>query len=225
MKRLILHILIIFSTIGLNAQSLLPIKYGLKAGLNIANIASTPSEGVKNLESSSKIAISGGFYMEIPLTDKWYINPELVYSQKGASFEYDYIQDYNINNRQKYSTTNNLSISYIELNPNISYRASHKVSLNLGPSISFLMSPNYSYAQDPTNQNSLSDGELNEETLDVGLNCGLSYYINDHLLIESKVYSGFLKMGEVSRPIDLKKDEASHTIKNSAFVFSFAYLF
>ena len=225
MKNFILIILVISSTLALNAQSLLPIKYGLKVGLNVANIISAPEEGVKDLETSSKIGVSGGFYMEIPLTDIWYINPEIVYSQKGASFNYEYTQDYNINHRQEYSTTNDLPLTYIELSPTVSYKASHKLSLNLGPAVSFLIGDGYDYKQDPTNQHTLSDGEFNEESIDLGLNCGLSYYINEQLFIDSKIYSGFLKVGEISRPIDIKENKFSHTLKNSVFIFSFGYLF
>ena len=227
MKKLILLTLIIFLTIGLNAQSLIPIKYGVKVGLNISDIISTPIDGVKNITSTSKAGITGGFYIEIALNDKWYINPELVYSQKGISFEYDYTQDYNTNNRQDYSTENNLSLTYVEVNPIISYKANNKFSLNIGPSVAFLIGSKYSYKQNPTNQHTLSDGELNEETLDVGLNFGGTYYINEHLLINSKLYTGFMNVGEISRPIDLRKDPStpSYTLKNRTILFSFAYLF
>ena len=74
MKKIILLTLII-SSLGINAQSLLPIKYGIKVGVNIANITSTPNEGVKNIDNTALIGIAGGFYMEIALNDKWYINP------------------------------------------------------------------------------------------------------------------------------------------------------
>ena len=229
MKKSILITLITLLSIGLNAQSLLPIKYGIKAGVNIANIISTPIDGVKNITTSSKIGITGGFYMEIALNDKWYINPELMYSQKGASFDYDYTQDYNTNKRTKYSTTNDLSLAYIELNPTISYKASYKVSLNIGPSVAFLMSSNYLYTQEPTNQHTLSDGEFKEEAIDLGLNFGVSYYINENLLIDSKLYTGFINIGEISRPIDLNEDPTpnlpAYTLKNRAIALSLAYLF
>ena len=227
MKKITLFTLIAFISFGVSAQSLLPTKYGIKVGANIANISSTPNEGVKNIDNSPLIGVAGGFYMEIALNDKWYINPELVYAQKGGSFDYDYTQDYNINNRQEYSTTSDLSIAYIELNPTISYKASHKVSLNLGPSVAFLISSNYSYTQDPTNQHTLSDGEFHKESLDIGLNFGFSYYINENLLIDSKFYAGFINIGEISRPIDLKEDPPTpaYTLKNRATVLSLAYLF
>ena len=227
MKKSILLILITLLTIELNAQSLIPTKYGIKAGLNIANIISTPIDGVKNITTSSKIGITGGFYMEIALNDKWYINPELLYSQEGASFNYDYTHDYNINSRDEYTTTNDLSLSYVKLNPTVSYKASDKLSLNLGPSVAFLMSKKYLYTQNPTNQHTLSDGEFNEESLDIGLNFGFSYYINENLLIDSKFCAGLINIGEISRPTDLKEDPSTpaYTLKNRATVLSLAYLF
>ena len=227
MKKSILLILITLLTIELNAQSLIPTKYGIKAGLNIANIISTPTDEVKNITSSSKIGITGGFYMEIALNDKWYINPELVYSQKGTSFNYDYTHDWNPNERWEYSTTNDLSLAYLELNPMISYKTNNKFSLNIGPSVAFLISHNYIYEQLPKNQHTLSDGEFYEESLDVGLNFGVSYYINEDLLIDSKLCVGNINIGAISRPIDIKVDPPTpaYTLKNRAIVFSLAYLF
>ena len=230
MKKISLITLLACLTIATSAQSLIPTKFGIKAGLNFSSLSISSIEGVQPTVNSSQIGISAGACIHIPLSDKWYMNPELVYSQKGASFNYDYTQDYNTNNRQEYSTTSNLSIAYIELNPTISYKASHKVSLNAGPSVAFLISSNnYSYTQDPTNQHTLSDGEFNEESLDIGLNFGISYYINENLLIDSKLYTGFMNIGGISRPIDLKEDPTpnppAYTLKNRAIVFSLAYLF
>jgi len=227
MKEISLITFLVCLTITANSQSLIPTKFGIKAGLNYSTLSISTVNGVKPAVNSSQIGISAGACIHIPLSDKWYINPELVYSQKGASFNYDYTQDYNTNNRQEYSTTSNLSIAYIELNPTISYKANHKVSLNLGPSLAFLMSGNYSYKQDPTNQHTLSSGEFNEESLDIGLNFGFSYYINENLLIDSKFCAGLINIGEISRPIDLKEDPPTpaYTLKNRAIVLSLAYLF
>ena len=103
MKKTIILTCISLLTTGLNAQILLPNKYGVTVGANISNINSNPNDGVENLDNSALIGVAGGFYMEIALNDKWYINPEVVYSQKGASFDYDFIHNYEINNiRTKY---------------------------------------------------------------------------------------------------------------------------
>ena len=86
-------------SLSLSAQSLLPIRYGIKAGANIANINSTSNDGVKNIDCSSLIGIVGGFYMEIPLNSKCYLNPDLIYTQKGTGFTYSYMHDYEVNKR------------------------------------------------------------------------------------------------------------------------------
>ena len=237
MKKIILLTLII-SSLGVNGQSLLPIKYGIKVGANIANISSISNEGVKNIDNTALIGIAGGFYMEIALNDKWYINPELIYTQKGASFDYDFIHDYPINQgeRDEHNTTNELKLAYIELNPTISYKASDKLSLNFGPSVSFLITPDYIVLTDKgenddlNSHEKLSEGTFKEEALDVGLNIGISYYLTENFLIDGKVNTGFMKIGEVSKETytGTTSNEARSNVfelKNRAIVISFAYLF
>ena len=101
-------------------------------------LISTPIEGVRN-DNSSQMGIAAGFIVHIPLSDKWFINPEVLYSQKGASFNYAFTHDYELNQRDEYKTTNPLTLSYVELNPTISYKATDKLALNFGPSVSFLI--------------------------------------------------------------------------------------
>jgi long-subunit fatty acid transport protein len=235
MKKIILLTLII-SSLGVNAQSLLPIKYGIKVGVNIANISSIPNDGVKNIDNTALIGVNGGFYMEIALNDKWYINPELIYTQKGASFTYEYTHDYEVDQRDVHNTTNELKLAYIELNPTISYKASDKLSLNFGPSVSFLITPDYIVLTDKggnddlSSHEELSEGTFKEEALDVGLNIGISYYLTENFLIDGKVNTGFMKIGEVSKETytGTTSNEARSNVfelKNRAIVISFAYLF
>lgn len=236
MKKLIILTLIL-SNICVNAQSLIAIKYGVKAGVNIASISSTPNEGVKNIDDSQLIGVSGGFYMEIPINDKWYINPEVVYVQKGASFDYDFIHDYDINEgeRDEHNTTNELKLAYIELNPTISYKTPCKISLNFGPSVSFLIQSDYTTSETNTSEMGILHEELEEsiyteESLDVGLNLGFSYYLSEDLFIDAKVNTGFMKIGEVSQEThtgNTSNDARSNIfeLKNRAIVFSIGYLF
>jgi len=222
-------------TITTSAQSLLPTKYGIKVGLNFSSLSISSIEGVKPTVNSSQIGIAAGACFHIPLSDKWYINPELLYSQKGASFDYDFIHDYEVNQRDKYATTNQVTLSYVELNPTISFKASDKLSLNFGPSVSFLIGEKYTYTQDPTGNplnttHILNSGLVEAATLDVGLNLGLSYFIAEDFLVDTRVYTGFMKAAEITQPYEaivapnLVPDPA-YTLKNKAIVFSLAYLF
>ena len=233
MKKIILLTLII-SSIGVNAQSLLPIKYGIKVGANIANISSTPNEGVKNIDHIALIGVAGGFYMEIAINDKWYINPEVVYAQKGASFDYDFIHDYEVNHRDEHNTTNELKLAYIELSPTISYKTPYKIALNFGPSVSFLIQSDYIPSETNTSEiaaHEVLEGSVyTEESLDVGLNLGFSYYLSDDFLIDAKINTGFMKIGEVSQQTHTgttanKVRSNVFELKNRGIIFSLAYLF
>jgi long-subunit fatty acid transport protein len=240
MKKIASILIISFLTVATSAQSLIPMKYGIKFGANISNIISTPNEGVNNIETSSQIGIAGGFYMEIALNDKWYINPELIYSQKGASFTYEYTHDYDPNQSDVHNTSNELKLAYVELNPTISYKATNKLALNFGPSVSFILNPDYTILNDKGQNDNLNshselpDGTYEEETIDVGVNLGISYYLTENFLIDSRVNSSLMKAGTISKvtnsgfvngTITNTPEINIYEIKNSVISFSIAYLF
>jgi long-subunit fatty acid transport protein len=244
MKKIASILAIAFLANTISAQSLIPMKYGIKIGANISNIISTPNEGVKNIETSSQMDIAGGFYMEIALNDKWYINPELIYSQKGASFTYEYTHDYDPNQSDVHNTSHELKLAYVEVNPTMSYKATDKLALNFGPSVSFILTPDYTTLTDKgENDNSLLhsespaellDGTYEEETIDLGINLGISYYLTENFLIDSRINTSLMKAGTISKEINTgtvgamptnSKEINIYEIKNSIISFSIAYLF
>ena len=239
MKKIILLTLII-SSLGVNAQSLIPTKFGLKVGLNMANLDITPTDGVVPAENSTLMGIAAGICVHIPLSDKWYINPEVLYSQKGASFNYNFTHDYPDNQRAEYATTNQLVLSYIEFNPTFSFKASDKIALNFGPSVSYLISDaDYTITGElisgisGINENSLWPGSYESTELDIALNVGVSYFITEELLIDTRVSTGLLDAGTINIPYQLNLDSSGnqiipdpeYSVKNRAIIFSLAYLF
>ena len=234
MKKLASILTLAFLTIATSAQSLIPVKYGIKVGLNFSNLNITPAiDGVKPTDNSSQMGIAAGFIVHIPLSDKWFINPEVLYSQKGASFNYAFTHDYELNQRDEYKTTNPLTLSYVELNPTISYKATDKLALNFGPSVSFLIGEDYDYTQDPVRDitntaHILTDGLVETASLDVGLNLGISYFFTEHFFVDSRVYTGFLEVASATQPYEEiinNNPDPAYTLKNSAIVLSLAYLF
>jgi long-subunit fatty acid transport protein len=236
MKKTTLVTFIALLCLSLNAQSLLPIKFGLKIGANIANIHSTPNDGVENIDHSEIIGIAGGFYMEIPFNDKWYLNPEIIYAQKGAKLKYNYVHDYAVNQRDLHKTTHELKLAYIELNPIISYKASNKLSLNFGPSISYLITPEYNVLNDISENEGdithedLTVGEFNEEDFEFGLNLGISYYLTEEFLIDTRINTGLISIGKISKETYTgstgnNSKSNIYDLKNRGIIFSIAYLF
>ena len=239
MKKIVSIIAFAFITITSSAQSLIPIKFGIKVGTNISNINSIPNKGVKNIEHSAINGIAGGLYVEVAINDKWYFNPELIYSQKGASFTYEYTHNYDVNESDVHKTSHELKLAYIEFSPNISYKATDKFALNFGPSLSFILTPEYTVLFDNGQNNNLSShpdllgGTYKEETIDLGLNLGISYYLSEKILINTRVNTSFIKAGTISKLTNTGIVNGSATniqemniyeIKNSVISFSFAYL-
>ncbi len=233
MKKYILLIFTFYFLIisDINAQSLLANRYGVKAGFNMTDLNSKIQlEGVDNIEVTPNSGFDFGFYMEIPLNDKIYLNPELLYSQKTVSFTYPYIFDYPINRRDEYATSNIIKQGLLQLNPILSYKVNYKLSINLGPSLSFLLSNDYSYSEELQTEDSpllvdLEDGVFNEESFDVGFDLGMSYYLTDDLFFSPKIYIGLLKSGDILKPINLENDDPSYTLSNRVYTMSIGYLF
>jgi long-subunit fatty acid transport protein len=136
-----------------------------------------------------------------------------------------------VNKRVKYATTNQLTLSYIELSPTFSFKASDKLALNFGPSVSYLISEDYTITsaktsgEDATGVNVLLDGLYESTALDIGLNLGLSYFITANFIVDTKVSTGFMKIGEVIQPNEKTDPDPAYTLKNRAIVLSLAYLF
>src|SRR4051812_36568942 len=68
----VLMFAIIFSSISYSQEG-----FGIKAGLNLAN------ETVEGTSFDIKTGVNAGVMMQFPLGDRFFLNPELLYSVKG----------------------------------------------------------------------------------------------------------------------------------------------
>ena len=110
------------------------------------------------------------------------------------------------------------------------------MSLNFGPSLSYLLSSDYNILTDNGEDNAdilhevLPEGIYEEEALDIGINLGISYYLTDNFLLDMRSNTGLMSIGEVSKTIytgsneNLPKSNV-YNLKNRSVVFSIAYLF
>ncbi len=94
MKNKILLLTMIFAVSFSNGQN---VKFGIKGGLNLSNLASISSstdklgnlsdKRINNLSDKGKVAFHIGGMVNISLTDSFSIQPELLYSLQGAHSE------------------------------------------------------------------------------------------------------------------------------------------
>ena len=239
MKNILIFIVFISTITTANSQSLIPTKVGLKIGLYSSNLYLQPIEGIKPVKSAMQTGITGGLCISIPLSDKWYINTDILYTQKGSSFDYFYTYDYTVNQRIELKIINKLNLAYIDLNPMFSVKTSNNTALNFGPFVSYLISDDYTFEAELISDTPTMVGEgifepfYEGSDIDAGINLGISHFVTDHLLFDSKLSVGLLNSGTINKPYLINNDssgnqiipEADFSTNSLGFSFLLTYLF
>jgi opacity protein-like surface antigen len=143
-----------------NAQE---IKFGAKAGLNMSNFTG-------DAETDAKIGFFVGGFAEIGISDKFAVQPELLFSVLGAK---DDVANYDSN--------------YLLLPVMAKYYATEKLSLEAGPQVGFLMSAKY-------------DGEDIKDfykSTDFALNLGAGYDVTENINVGLRYSLGLSNVSDV----------------------------
>jgi len=157
MKKIILTAAAVFALSFANAQD---VKFGAKAGLNLSNIGG-------DLENtSSKVGFQVGGFAEIKVSDKFAIQPELVFSTLGAK-----VDEAHLGIPDKYTFTS----AYLNIPLLAKYYITDEFSLEAGPQIGFLMS-----AKDKA-EGASDDVKDYYESIDFGLNFGAGYDVSKNI--------------------------------------------
>ncbi|MBO9571638.1 MAG: PorT family protein [Chitinophagaceae bacterium] len=117
MKKVFLSFFLAASFYGASAQ----VQFGAKAGVNIANLTGDDVDGLK-----SKIGFNVGAFAEIPVTEKFSVKPEAVYSDQGAKVDGD--------------GDGKLNLGYINIPVLAKYNIAQGFFAETGPQIGFLLS-------------------------------------------------------------------------------------
>ena len=193
MKKLFLFAgIAVFGLLCINAQSNPTsdgIKFGAKAGVNFATLTGD-TEDVK-----SRTAFHFGVVVEIPVSDKFSVQPELLYSAQGAK---DDLSD------------DVLKLDYLTIPIMAKLYVAEGFSLELGPQVGFLLSAKEEF-----------DGESEDikdfvKGTDFGVNFGLGYQLETGLNFGARYNLGLS---------DLNDFESSDSIKNGVFQITIGYFF
>ena len=124
MKKLILIIFLSITSIG-KAQSQENFLFGIKGGVNFSHL------NFKEFDSDSRTGFHVGILAEIPLTQKFAVQPEILYSSQGAesfdgpSFDGPVLHEFDLD--------------YIQVPITIKYYFLRNLALEAGPSFNFLV--------------------------------------------------------------------------------------
>lgn len=191
MKKIILSIVAVLAFGFANAQSKggdSSMSFGAKGGLNFATIAG--SEG-----ASSLLAFHLGAFAEFKVSDKFAVQPELLYSMQGAKYSV-------------FGTSFTTNLNYLLVPVMAKYYVTDAISINAGPQLGILMSAT-------TDGEDVKDGY---NTTDFGLNIGGGYNIGDNMMLDLRYNLGFSELQK-------DKPTGGDSNKNAVLQLSFGYKF
>jgi hypothetical protein len=129
MKNL-LKLLIVVIALTVTTQSFAQVKFGVKAGLNIANMLEKDNDETYSKDYKSKIGFHLGGTADFAISEKFAIEPGLLFSTKGYKMEDS-------------GETMSYNLNYLEIPINAVYKidlGSAKVLINAGPYLGFAIS-------------------------------------------------------------------------------------
>lgn len=180
-----------FAVFGLSSVTAQETSFGLKGGLNFATLGGD-AEDVESLTSFHL----GGF-AQIKISEKFMIQPELVYSGQGA-------QD---------SVENDLKIklNYINLPIMAKFMVSDGLSFEVGPQIGFAVSRKVTFEGESENL----DDEF--KAFDYGVGLGAGYQFDSGMLLSLRYNLGLANI--------LENEIDDFRVNNNVFQISVGYVF
>lgn len=204
-------VLLSFFLLSIGIANAQKTRFGLKGGLNIANIDLT-TNSTAPFTFNSKTSFNVGFIVEINVSPKLYIQPEVFYSGQGASF------NFNVSNgSQQVFTYNKLNFGYINIPVIVKYDVAQNIFLEFGPQIGFLV--NADLETTFNNQTKSQSFSQNVRDYDFGLNIGLGFNATKDLSINGRYYFGLTNIDK-SEP-----NTTSDQLKNRVLSIDLIYKF
>ncbi|WP_109299153.1 porin family protein [Aquimarina sp. AU474] len=197
MNKIVLFLLTsIFITAVSQAQE---IKFGVKGGLNL----STLSGDSPNI--SGRTSFHGGAVLEVKFNDKFALQPELLYSEQGASAE----------NGQLVNIETKLRLNYINIPILAKYYLTKGLSVEAGPQLGILIDAGVQDTIDGVLQGE-EDAKDQFKNIDFSFGFGLGYNLTQHFFTQARYNVGLSNVFE---------DDNNFEDANGVFQLSVGYLF
>ncbi|RYJ37701.1 OMP_b-brl_2 multi-domain protein [Flavobacterium anhuiense] len=203
MKNVILSAIAVMAFGFANAQE---VKYGVKGGLNLSNL----SGDTDGMDLKSKFGFHAGGFVEIKFSEKFALQPELLYSTQGTRFD-----DLEVNG---YKTKTCFNLDYINVPVMFKYFAAEKFFIEAGPQIGFLTSAKARVKIDELNIDNKEDIKDNFESIDFGLNFGAGYEFTENIFASARYNLGLSNIAKTEADDDSK-------VHNGVFSLSVGYKF
>lgn len=179
MKNLcIATIISLLSIWGVQSQEFF--NFGVKGG---ANFATLTGDDADELDVKMKTGFHLGVFAEIMISDKFGIQPEVLYSTQGAKSEFAFFDEIEGDVDLK------IKLDYISVPVMLKYFVAPGFSLEAGPQFSFLSKSEIEAEfQGETETEDLKD---DTESFDFGAGVGVGYGLPQGFLVQARYVMGF----------------------------------
>jgi len=157
------------------------VKFGLKAGLNVATLTD------KDDELGSRLGFHAGALAHIHLSPQFALQPEIVYSAQGAK--------YTISDGE-----HKLSMNYINVPLNLQYMFNNGFRLQTGPQVGFLVDANDKRESDDVETGIFTTDDF--KSVDFAWTAGLGYLTHSGFGVDARYNFGLsnvLDAGSLNR--------------------------
>lgn len=181
-------------------------KFGIKGGLNLANLYVDDVD-----DENMKPGLNVGLYAKIPVSKIFSVQPEILYSMKGAQLNYN-----NILGSGKYR----FNLNYLEIPIGAVINVAKNFNISAGPYAAFLLSAK---VQDVDKDGNITGAtELNKdnfESMDYGVFGGVAFDVGN-ISIGGRYTYGLKEIGKTGLSGNLTNNS-----KNSAISFYLGFGF
>ncbi len=190
-----------------NAQE---IKFGVKGGANLHTVTGD----IKN--ASPKVGFQVGGFAEFKISDKFSIQPEVLYSTQGVKIKESEPE-------LNYSSEVKLNLAYLNIPVMAKFYVVERFSLEAGPQIGFLLSAsvkdNYKENDKVVRFSGNDNVKKYMESIDFGVNFGAGYDFTENLSVGARYNLGLSKLDKT------EKGEEKIKRNNGVFSLSVGYKF
>jgi hypothetical protein len=174
-------------------------KIGIKGGINISNLR-TPDVTDKHM----KVGANFGVYAKLPVTSTFAIQPEVLYSMKGAQLNY--------NNPVQGSGKLQYNLNYVELPVLAVFNVAKNFNIHVGPYVSYLVAAKVNDVNSSGGTNHTTEYNKDDfRTFDYGLAGGVGFDVSN-FTIGARYNYGLQQIGKTGS----FAGETAANAKNSA---------
>lgn len=206
MKKYIL--LLMFACLSFGSLQAQGFKYGVKAGLNLSNLAISPE--LDGPAPATRLGIHLGGFAQFQLANSFSVQPELMLSTQGA-------------NDEDKDDWQRVKLTYLNFAVPFRYTLENNLHFSVGPQLGFLTGGEFEKEDKEDGEIKLHSASHVLKGSDLSLGLGLGYTLSSGIDISLRYNLGLSNIN--NNPADLAFYEPWQSIKSKVLQLSVGYIF